>query len=133
MPVIVDDADRRDFLDNLGELVSTGQLVVHAFCMMPNHYYLVCETPLGGLGRWMREVTGVYARVFNRRHHRVDHLWQARYKAILVENGPYSLECSQYILLNPNRSRLTRVGGAISVVELSKLCGWTGLRGLGSG
>jgi len=56
----------------------------------------------------MRDVNGVYAQAFNRRHRRVGHLWQARYKAILVEDGPYFLECSRYIHLNPNRSRLTR-------------------------
>ncbi|MBI2837035.1 MAG: transposase [Acidobacteria bacterium] len=74
MPVLVEDADRRDFLDRLGEGVGTCQLVAHAFCMMPSHYHLLCETPLGVLGRWMRVVNGVYAQTFNRRHHRVGHL-----------------------------------------------------------
>lgn len=54
------------------------------------------------------EINGGYARRFNRAHRRVGHLWQCRYKAILVEDGPYFLECSRYIHLNPNRSRLTR-------------------------
>ena len=108
MPVFVDDSDRIEFLDILAALVGDGHLVVHAFCLMPNHYHMLCETPGGDLGRVMRDLNGQYAQIFNRRHRRVGHLWQARYKAILVQEGEYFLECSRYIHLNPNRSRLTR-------------------------
>jgi hypothetical protein len=108
MPVFHDDDDREAFLERVGGLVGDGVLVVHAFCLMPNHYHLLCETPRGGLGRIVRHVNGDYATTFNTRHRRVGHLWQGRYKAILVEEGRYLLECSRYIHLNPNRSRLTR-------------------------
>ncbi len=108
MPVFLDDTDRTDFLDRVGELVGHGDIVIHAFCLMPNHYHLLCETPHGRLARLLRHVNGDYARVFNSRHRRVGHLWQGRYKAILVGDGPYMLECSRYIHLNPNRSRMTR-------------------------
>ncbi len=83
-------------------------LVVHAFCLMPNHYHLLCSTPRGELARWMRHVNGDYVRWFNHRYRRVGHLWQGRYKAILVENAAYMRECSRYIHLNPNRAKLTR-------------------------
>ena len=83
-------------------------MTVHAFGIMPNHYHLLCETPQGGLRTLMRHINGDYAQAFNSRHHRVGHLWQGRYKAILVDDGTYMLECTRYIHLNPNRSRLTR-------------------------
>lgn len=108
MAVFHDDTDRKDFLQRIGDLVGEGALVVHAFCLMPNHYHMLCHTPLGGLQRWMRAINGDYVRRFNLRHRRVGHLWQGRYKAILVEEGSYMLECSRYIHLNPNRSKLTR-------------------------
>lgn len=92
----------------MGWVVAEGGWVVHALCLMPNHYHLLCETPHGQLSRWMRLLNGGFTRRFNARHGRVGHLWQGRYKALLVEDGRYFLECGRYIHLNPNRSRLTR-------------------------
>lgn len=108
MTTFVDDEDRGSFLEIVGGLVARGELEVHAFCLMPNHYHLLLRTPRGELGRWMRHVNGDYVRRFNGRHRRVGHLWQGRYKAILVEQGAYLLECSRYIHLNPNRAKMTR-------------------------
>lgn len=108
MPTFLDDDDRRRFLLILGHLVERGVLEIYAYCLMPNHYHLLLRTPRAGLARWMRHVNGDYVRGFNLRHRRVGHLWQGRYKAILVEDAPYLKECSRYIHLNPNRARLTR-------------------------
>ena len=108
MRVFHDDADRETFLENIAPLVGQGCLVVYAYCLMPNHYHLLCMTPDGQLGRWMRDINGNYSRRFNRRHRRVGHLWQGRYRAIVVEEQTYLAECSRYIHLNPNRSKLTR-------------------------
>lgn len=108
MPTFLDDEDRRSFLAVLGKLVEQGALEVHAYCLMPNHYHLLVRTPQGELARWMRHVSGDYVRRFNPRHRRVGHLWQGRYKAILVESGAYFHECSRYIHLNPNRAKITR-------------------------
>jgi putative transposase len=103
-----DDDDYTEFLRLTGELVRDGAWLVHSFCLMPTHPHLLVETPYGGLGRWMRSLLADYARFYNRRHERSGHLFQARYKAILVEDGQYLLECSRYIHLNPNRKKLTR-------------------------
>ena len=97
MRTFVDDDDRRRFLDIVGEIVGRGDWVIHAFCLMPNHYHLLCQTPYGGLSRWMQTLNGSYSRYFNRRRRRVGHLWQGRFKAILVEDGSYFLECGRYI------------------------------------
>lgn len=108
MRTFLDDDDREVFLDMVGRVVAEEGWIIDAFCLMPNHYHLLCETPNGDLSRWMRQLNGGYARRFNHKHRRVGHLWQGRYKAILVEDGDYFLECSRYIHLNPNRSKLTR-------------------------
>ena len=108
MSTFRDDDDRKRFLSFVEKTVVDGDIAVLAFCLMPNHYHLLCSTPHGGLNRWMRSINGGYARAFNQRHGRVGHLWQGRYKALLVEDGQYMLECSRYIHLNPNRGKLTR-------------------------
>ena len=106
--VFRDDADRQRFLAGVGEAVAGGGLEVLAFCLMANHIHLLVRTPRGGLARVMRHVNGDYATAFNRRHRRVGHLWQGRYKALLVGDAEYLAECSRYIHLNPDRAKLTR-------------------------
>lgn len=71
---------------------------------MTNHYHLLVETPRGGLNRALRYLNGGYTQTFNRRHWRVGHLFQGRYKAILVDKKTYLLELSRYVHLNPWRS-----------------------------
>jgi REP element-mobilizing transposase RayT len=98
-----DDADRELFLGVLERSVDRFSLVLHAYCLMGNHYHLLVETPAGGLGRAMRDVNGVYTQAFNRRHRTVGHLFQGRYKAILVERDSHLLELARYVVLNPVR------------------------------
>jgi len=71
---------------------------------MSNHYHLLVETPDANLSRGMRQLNGVYTQTFNRRHGRVGHVFQGRYKAILVDRENYLLELSRYIALNPVRA-----------------------------
>jgi len=73
---------------------------------MNNHYHLFIETPEGNLSQGMRQLNGVYTQRFNRFHNRVGHLYQGRYKAILVQKEAYLLELSRYIVLNPVRARM---------------------------
>ena len=73
---------------------------------MDNHYHLFIETPEGNLSQGMRQLNGVYTQRFNRCHNRVGHLYQGRYKAILVQKETYLLELSRYIVLNPVRARM---------------------------
>ena len=94
------------FLDILGQIVHKGALIVHAFALLPNHIHILGETPNGNLSRWMQILFGRYAELFNHRHDRVGHLWQGRYKALLVDEGEYFLNCSRYIHLNPARAHL---------------------------
>jgi hypothetical protein len=75
---------------------------------MSNHYHLVVETPVARLSPGMRQLNGVYTQAFNRRHGRVGHLFQGRFKAILVEKQSHLLEVLRYVVLNPVRAGLVR-------------------------
>lgn len=100
-----DDDDREGLLEVLGEVVKRLGWRVHAMCLMDNHYHLLIETPEGNLSRGMRQLNGVYTQRYNRRHARVGHVFQGRFKAILVERDSYLLELARYIVLNPVRAR----------------------------
>ncbi len=73
---------------------------------MDNHYHLVVETPEGNLSKGMRQLNGVYTQTYNRRHRQVGHLFQGRYKAILVDAEAYLLELARYVALNPSRAQI---------------------------
>jgi REP element-mobilizing transposase RayT len=79
---------------------------IFVYCLMANHYHLGIETADASLAQGMRNINGWYSQWFNRRHGRVGHLFQARYKAILVERPGYLLELTRYIVLNPVRAGL---------------------------
>lgn len=106
-----DDIDRASFLEVLGNTCQQYHWICHAYCLMSNHYHLLIETPEGNLSRGMRQLNGVYTQTCNRRHNRVGHLFQGRYKAILVEKESYLLELARYIVLNPVRARIVKKAG----------------------
>jgi putative transposase len=110
-PIYEDDEDRSAFLSVLSSVVGRFNWLVHAYCLMGNHYHLLIETPDGNLAQGMRQLNGVYTQYSNRRHRRVGHLFQGRYKAILVQKESYLLEVSRYIVLNPVRAEMTRSAG----------------------
>lgn len=107
-----DDADRERFLEVLGQVASDFNWLVHAYCLMTNHYHLVVETPDGNLSKGMRQLNGVFTQYSNRRHRRTGHLFQGRYKAILVDADSYLPELARYVVLNPVRARMTPDPGA---------------------
>ena len=107
-----DDRDRAQFLVTLAGGVDRYAWRCHAYCLMPNHYHLLIETPKPTLSLGMRQLNGLYTQVYNRRHGRVGHLFQGRFKAILVEKEAYLLELLRYVVLNPVRAGLVRRPGA---------------------
>ena len=72
----------------------------------PNHYHLLIQTPYSNLSKGMRQLNGVYTQASNRRYSRVGHLFQGRFKAILVDSDAYLLELSRYVVLNPVRANM---------------------------
>ncbi|MBI1921548.1 MAG: transposase [Geobacter sp.] len=93
--------DREKFLEYLASATERYGAVVHAYCLMNNHYHLLLETPSGNLSQIMRHINGAYTTYFNVKRKRSGHLFQGRYKAILVEADEYLVELSRYIHLNP--------------------------------
>jgi len=106
--IYLDDEDRRDFLSVLASVCKRFNWTVHAYCLMSNHYHLLLETPDSNLSQGMRQLNGVYTQHFNLAHERVGHVFQGRYKAIIVQKDSYLLELSRYIVLNPVRARMVR-------------------------
>jgi REP element-mobilizing transposase RayT len=104
--IFKDDADRADFVARLAALAEQGALTVSAWAVMPNHVHLLIRTGSRPLPRSMRSLLTGYAGAFNRRHKRVGHLVQNRYKSIVVEEEPYLLELVRYLHLNPLRAKL---------------------------
>ena len=103
-----DDDDRLTFLSVLERVCDTYNWVCYAYCLMDNHYHLLIETPDSNLSKGMRQLNGMYTQTFNRMNNRVGHVFQGRYKAILVEKDSYLLELSRYIVLNPVRANMVR-------------------------
>jgi len=94
------------FLNILSEICLRCTWVCYAYCLMDNHYHLLVETPAGNLSKGMQLLNGVYTQKFNRIHNRVGHVFQGRFKAILVDKDSYLLELSRYIVLNPVRAKM---------------------------
>lgn len=109
--ICLDDGDRRQFVTLLKEVVETHGWTCHAWCLLNDHYHLMIETPEPNLGHGMRQLNGVYTQRFNRAHGRVGHVFQGRYKALLVERGPYWLELARHVVLNPVRARMVAAPG----------------------
>ncbi len=105
--IFLDDTDRRLFLEFLGQEVEQQRWLCYAWCLMENHYHLLFETPDANLCRGMQRLNARYTQRFNFRHRRVGHLFQGRYKAILVQKDAYFLELCRYIALNPVRAGMT--------------------------
>lgn len=101
-----DEQDRRQFLELLVDVIGRFGWTCHAWCLMHDHYHLMIETPEANLGRGMRQLNGVYTQRFNRAHDHVGHVFQGRYKALLVERGRYWLELARHVVLDPVHANL---------------------------
>ena len=100
--------DREKFFEYLDSATQRYDAVIHVFCLMDNHFHLLIETPSGNLPQIMRHINGAYTTYFNVKRARSGHLFQGRYKAILVEIDEYAKELSRYIHLNPVRAKMVK-------------------------
>ena len=106
--IFEDDQDRQTFLATLEQAIIRFNWTCYAWCLMDNHYHLLIQTPDGNLSKGMRQLNGVYTQTSNRRYLRVGHLFQGRFKAILVDRDAYLLELSRYVVLNPVRAGMVK-------------------------
>jgi putative transposase len=107
-PIFVDDEDRLALLDVVAHALSRFDGEMLAYCLMGNHYHFVMHTRQANLSALMRQINGVYTQAFNRRHNKVGHLFQGRFKAILVDRDAYLLEVCRYVELNPVRAKMVK-------------------------
>lgn len=118
--IFVDDRDRCDFLDRLEIVVADGAAICFAWALMPNHVHLLLQTGTAPLSRTMARLNTGYATRFNLRHGRVGHLFQNRFKSILVEEEAYLQTLLRYIHRNPLRA------GIVPSLEALACHPWTG-------
>ena len=107
--IYLNDADRQRWLDLLGEVCVRHNWLCHAYCLMDNHFHIVIETVDGNLSAGMRQLNGVYTQWHNRTHGRVGHVFQGRFKAIIVQREAYLLELARYVVLNPVRAGICQM------------------------
>lgn len=103
-----DDQDRLSFLDVLAGVVKRYRWLCHAYCLMGNHYHLLVETQEANLSLGMRQLNGVYTQRYNRRHKKSGHVFQGRFKAIVLDKDSYLLELCRYVVLNPVRAKMVK-------------------------
>jgi putative transposase len=107
--IYLNDTDRQRWLDLLGEVCTRHNWLCHAYCLMDNHFHIVIETVDGNLSAGMRQLNGIYTQWHNRTHGRVGHVFQGRFKAIIVQRESYLLELARYVVLNPVRAGMCTV------------------------
>lgn len=105
--IFISERDREKFQEYLSLAKERFSLIIHTYCLMTNHYHLLIETPEANLGRAIHWLNVSYATYFNKKRQRKGHLFQGRYKAILVDADEYLTCLSRYIHLNPIRAKMT--------------------------
>jgi len=118
--IFLDDGDRTRFLEILADYHHRYDIRIHSFVLMENHYHLMLETPQGNLLKVMHGINGRYTGYFNGKYSRAGHLFQGRYKGIVVDKDAYLLQLSRYVHLNPAKA---------GVVERPEHYLWSSYRG----
>lgn len=104
--IFIDSADRMVFLNRLKHVVGEHGLKVHAYCLMTNHYHMVLETSNRHIGDSMWALNTYYSKQYHIEYGTSGHLFQGRYRSVLVEKDAYLLEVSRYVHLNQVKARL---------------------------
>ncbi len=107
-PIFYDDSDCSLLLNLLGGIVSRFRWRCHAYCLMPNHFHLLIETPEESLSTGMQRLNSRYAQSFNHRYELTGHVFQGRFHSVLVEGAAHVVTLARYLALNPVRAGLCR-------------------------
>ncbi len=124
--IFFDDTDRDRFVERLGRIVTESRTFCYGWALIPNHLHLLLKTGGAAISTVMLRLLTGYAVSFNRRHRRVGHLFQNRYKSILCQEDAYLLELIRYIHLNPLRAGLV---DTLNQLDRHKYCGHSFLMG----
>lgn len=106
MHIFLDELDYAWFLHFLGNVVEQFELECWSYCLMPNHYHLTLRTDEPTLSEPIQNLNSQYAQWWNRRHDRVGHVFQGRFKEQIVQRQEYLLALCRYIAMNPVRAGL---------------------------
>ena len=106
MRIFLDDADYRQFVYVLGDVVEEFAIRCWNYCLMPNHYHATLQPTLPNLSAAIRRLNSVYAQWWNTRHGLVGHVFQGRFKDQIVDEDAYMLTLSRYVAMNPVRAGL---------------------------
>jgi len=106
MPIFLDDCDYRQFVYQLGDVLEEFSIVCWNYCVMPNHYHLTVQPTRANLSAAIRKLNGTYGMWWNRRHGRVGHVFQGRFKDQIVDRDAYLIALSTYVVMNPVRAGL---------------------------
>ena len=104
--IFLNERDKEKFLEYLSIAAERFSLIIHTYCLMSNHYHLVVETPKANLSRAIQWLNVSYATYFNRKRDRKGHLFQGRFKSIVIDADEYLAQLSHYIHLNPVRVKM---------------------------
>lgn len=104
--IFTDEADCQSFCQILEDVIRKRKWVCHAYCLEVTHFHLIIETPEGLLSKGMHDLNGAYSQAFNRKHNRVGHVMQGRYKSPVIEDDSHFLGVARYIVLNPVYDKL---------------------------
>jgi putative transposase len=125
-----DNKDRETFLEILKESQKIYSIKIYSYVLMGNHYHLLIETPRGNLSDYMRHFNMRYTGHYNGRHKKVGHLYQGRFKSILVDKDAYLNMLSRYIHLNPVRIKSMDRVPYSDKLEYLKQYKWSSLPGI---
>jgi REP element-mobilizing transposase RayT len=109
--IFQDDEDRRQFLQIVGAAAASYDLLFRAFCLMGNHYHLVLETPEPNLSDAMQYINGVFAQQSNRRHGQTGHVFEGRFRSLVIQRDSYLMRAARYVVRNPVRAGLVAHAG----------------------
>ena len=127
--IFADDHDRDFFLKTLKESLNTYHVILYSYVLMSNHFHLLLETPLANLSEFMRQFNITYTSYYNRKYNRVGHLYQGRYKSILIQKDNYLHILSRYSHLNPLRVLKMENVSLIEKEKFVKNFKWSSLKG----
>lgn len=127
--IFKDEEDRKAFLNLLKDSLKTYSVILYCYVLMENHFHLLLETPLANLSEFMRQFNITYTSYYNRRHKRIGHLYQGRYKSILVDKESYLVILSRYIHLNPVRTKQIEKASLTEKQRYLKSYRWSSLLG----